>query len=406
MTRKTYRIPTDFEMTDVTSKIGSGATPRGGEKVYKKEGTSLIRSQNVLDYEFSPSGLAHIDEQQAAQLNGVEVKSEDILLNITGDSIARCCIVPDSILPARVNQHVSIIRANGIDNMYLLYYLQFLKPYLLSICKIGGTRNALTKETIEKLPVLRKDNESKIATVLYTFDRLIEFNKNTMSELEKMARTIFDYWFLQYDFPNEKGKPYKSSGGKMEWDEKLHRYIPKGWNHTTIGEITNCLDARRIPLSDKEREKIKGEYPYYGATGIVDYVNDYIFDGDYVLVAEDGSVMDDKGNPILQRVTGKTWINNHAHVLEPKKGYGCKLLMMLLKDVSVMKVKTGSIQLKVNQDNMNNIVIPDIPSKLIEKMNEKLDSIDKEIINLEQQNEELSKCRDFLLPQLMIGKLK
>src|SRR5690554_4251111 len=115
---------------DITSKIGSGATPRGGSNVYLKEGISLIRSQNVLDYRLTKDGLVYIDEKSARKLNNVTLEQNDVLINITGDSIARTCIVPNEVLPARVNQHVSIVRCkNGYDPSYIQYYLINLKPY-------------------------------------------------------------------------------------------------------------------------------------------------------------------------------------------------------------------------------------------------------------------------------------
>ena len=114
------------KLGDICDKIGSGATPRGGKDAYCSEGISLIRSQNVLDYAFSDDGLAYINDEQARKLNNVEVKSGDVLLNITGDSVARVCIVEDSYLPARVNQHVAIVRGNAekVIGSYLLYFLQ------------------------------------------------------------------------------------------------------------------------------------------------------------------------------------------------------------------------------------------------------------------------------------------
>ena len=191
----------------------------------------------------------------------------------------------------------------------------------------------------------------------------------------------------------------------MVWNEELKREIPEGWNSTTIGNIMNCYDSSRIPLSNADREKKKGNVPYYGATGVMDYVDEAIFDGDYVLMAEDGSVMDEKGNPILQRLTGKAWVNNHAHVLKPSKAHGCKLSMMLLKDVSVMKIKTESIQMKINQENMNKIAIPEIPEELIYRINLILDDIDSQILHREKENQELTSLRDFLLPLLMNGQV-
>ncbi|MBE3797143.1 hypothetical protein HJ183_15940 [Vibrio parahaemolyticus] len=98
-------------LSAVTSKIGSGSTPRGGDSVYITEGTALIRSQNVYNNEFTSDGLVYIDEKTADKMKGVTVEANDVLVNITGDSVARCCIVNENALPARVNQHVAILRA-------------------------------------------------------------------------------------------------------------------------------------------------------------------------------------------------------------------------------------------------------------------------------------------------------
>ena len=113
----------EVRLGDVCTKIGSGATPSGGKEAYKGGDYHLIRSQNVLDFAFSKDGLASINDEQANKLKNVEIIQGDVLLNITGDSVARCCIVPSEILPARVNQHVAIIRPRKeeLDNNYLLY---------------------------------------------------------------------------------------------------------------------------------------------------------------------------------------------------------------------------------------------------------------------------------------------
>ena len=120
---------------DICTKIGSGATPRGGKEAYCEDGISLIRSQNVLDFTFSAGGLVYINELQAEKLKNVIVEEDDVLLNITGDSVARACIVDKIYLPARVNQHVCIIRADSskVIPSYLLYYLQLNKEYLLQL---------------------------------------------------------------------------------------------------------------------------------------------------------------------------------------------------------------------------------------------------------------------------------
>ena len=191
----------ECRLGDVASKIGSGATPRGGSNVYKDFGVSLIRSQNVLDFEFSRYGLVFIDDSQANELKNVEIQENDVLLNITGDSVARCCIVPNNILPARVNQHVSIIRLNPelADYKLVFYSLQYLKDELLMQAEIGATRKALTKGMVENLEIfLPSLSEQKaIASVLSSLDDKIDLLHRQNKTLEAMAETLFRQWFVE-----------------------------------------------------------------------------------------------------------------------------------------------------------------------------------------------------------------
>ena len=144
-------------LKEICSKIGSGSTPKGGKDSYQVSGTSLIRSTNVHDYYFTTEDLAHINEQQAEKLKNVIVESKDVLFNITGVSVARCSIVPDYILPARVNQHVMIIRPESSISYYLMLLLchHESKSKLLGISQSGSTREAITKTEIEyfQIPV-------------------------------------------------------------------------------------------------------------------------------------------------------------------------------------------------------------------------------------------------------------
>ena len=159
-------------------KIGSGATPRGGKDSYQGGDYALIRSQNVLDWEFTRNGLAYINDEQASRLDAVRIQSGDILLNITGDSVARACLVPTGIHKARVNQHVCIIRPDleRLDNVYLLMFLENKKSELLQIASSGATRNALTKGFIESLEIQVPpiDDQLKIATPIRNINLQID----------------------------------------------------------------------------------------------------------------------------------------------------------------------------------------------------------------------------------------
>lgn len=272
----------------------------------------------------------------------------------------------------------------------------------------GSTRGNMSEGDFADMPVFlpSRKQQDAIVNLFSPFDEKIDNNNAIAAELEGMAKDLYDYWFVQFDFPDESGKPYKSSGGKMVWNEELKREIPEGWEATNIGAITICHDSERIPVSGEKRKTMIGSIPYYGATEIMGHVNRAIFNGDYVLLAEDGSVMDDSGHPIIQRISGPSWVNNHAHVLEPEKTYSCRLLMMILKDIPVVQIKTGSIQWKINQENLNKYKIANIPSALRALAVSKLEPIDSMLLDLKKENEELTSLRDFLLPMLMNGQVK
>jgi type I restriction enzyme S subunit len=167
---------------------------------------ALIRSQNVYNDGFHHDGLAYIGEQHAAELANVEVLSADVLLNITGDSVARACQVDSAVLPARVNQHVAIIRPDQdrLDPCFLRYFLVSpeMQTKLLSWAGSGGTRNALTKAMIESFDIVAPENiheQRAIAHILGSLDDKIELNRRMSATLEAMARALFKSLFVDFD---------------------------------------------------------------------------------------------------------------------------------------------------------------------------------------------------------------
>lgn len=191
---------------DYCIKIGSGATPKGGNSVYTDTGnTYFIRSQNVYNDGFNTNGLVFITDEAALKLKNVDVQESDILLNITGDSVARVCIAPRAFLPARVNQHVAIIRPknDAFDPRFLRYFLSSpqQQALLLTLASAGATRNALTKGMIEDLQVPKPHvrTQISIANVLEIFDKKIESNNKINQTLEQMSQTLFKSWFVDFD---------------------------------------------------------------------------------------------------------------------------------------------------------------------------------------------------------------
>ncbi|AJI74161.1 type I restriction modification DNA specificity domain protein [Francisella philomiragia subsp. philomiragia ATCC 25015] len=191
-------------LKDITIKIGSGATPKGGQKAYKQKGTSLIRSMNVHDMGFSKKGLAFIDDSQADKLKNVIVEKDDVLLNITGASVARCCVVCESALPARVNQHVSIIRLNdSFISKFLHYYLisPMKKTELLFSSSGGATREAITKSMIENLQVpdislpIQQQTVEYLDSIATKVDKIKQLNEQKLENLKALKASILDKAF-------------------------------------------------------------------------------------------------------------------------------------------------------------------------------------------------------------------
>jgi len=187
-------------LKEITTKIGSGSTPKGGNESYKKEGVSLVRSMNVHDFSFREKNLAFIDDQQAKELKNVTIEENDVLLNITGASVARCCVIPKKYLPARVNQHVSIIRPKKeiVDSIFLNLLLTS-KPYkdrLLFTGEQGATRQAITKAQIESfnisIPPLKTQQTivHKLDALRAETQRLEAIYQQKITHLEELKKSI------------------------------------------------------------------------------------------------------------------------------------------------------------------------------------------------------------------------
>jgi type I restriction enzyme S subunit len=181
--------------------------------------------------------------------------------------------------------------------------------------------------------------------------------------------------------------------------------MPADWHKGSVSEIIELHDSKRIPLSSRERAELAKIYPYYGATSVMDYVDRYLFDGIYLLLGEDGTVVDNKGFPILQYVEGKFWVNNHAHIITGKNGFSVELLYLLFSLTNVKSIVTGAVQPKISQANLNKVSVI-IPSKEeLRAFDSIIQPLFADIRNLNAENDRLAAIRDTLLPKLMSGEL-
>ncbi len=183
-------------------------------------------------------------------------------------------------------------------------------------------------------------------------------------------------------------------------DLAIKKYLSitdKSTEFVALNDVIELYDSKRIPLSSRERESRKGTYPYYGATGILDYVDNYIFSGEYILLAEDGTVIDANGYPIVQLVLGDFWVNNHAHILTAKNGYTNYSLCVALKRLSVSKAVTGAVQLKINQANLCALELPKIDEITLKEFNNFVEPIFKKILHIKTENLKLEQLKSLYL---------
>jgi len=256
-----------LRLGDHCLKIGSGATPRGGKEAYLAEGPySLIRSQNVLNERFSVGGLAFLSQEQADQLSNVEVQPGDVLLNITGDSLARVCQVDPTVLPARVNQHVAIIRPKPevVDPRFLRYFLVSpeMQAHMLGLAASGATRNALTKGMIEKfeVPAVPLPEQRAIAATLGALDDKIELNRKMNATLEAMARALFRDWFVDFGPTRAKMEGRAAYLSPDLWplfpDRLDAEGKPEGWEMRSLGSVVHRVTKGTTPNNQQVKSAL------------------------------------------------------------------------------------------------------------------------------------------------------
>lgn len=388
------------KFVEVCEKIGSGATPRGGKEAYSDEGISLVRSQNVLDFSFSSDGLVHINDEQAKKLKNVELHPDDVLLNITGDSVARACIMDSSFLPARVNQHVAIVRGKKelVLNSYILYYLQWKKDYLLQLASAGATRNALTKGMIEQLDINLPSltEQKRIVAVLDSIQQKISVNKKINDNLQQQAAAIFRSWFVDC-------APF---GGKA----------PDEWENVTLEDITALVSRGITPKYADDTDQIVINQKCIrnhtidlslARTHTPKIINEkWLRFGDMLI--------NSTGDGTLGRAA-QVWfqpknltVDSHVTIARPAKENLIFYIGLwgILHEKEIESLHTGSTgQTELPRDRVKamELLLPD--NETLDRFNGLITPMAAAIVANQEENNRLAALRDAILPKLMSGEI-
>lgn len=274
-----------------------------------------------------------------------------------------------------------------VNPKYVKYYCRS-KQYndWVQSFNTGSTRGNINAQIFGnmEIPLPERKQQDYLVSILEPIDEKIRNNKQVNDNLLAQAQTLYKQFF-----------PYG-----------VQDDLPDGWRIGTVGEIIEIHDSKRIPLSGADRSKMEKKiYPYYGAASLMDLVDNYIFDGKYLLLGEDGTVVDDAGYPILQYVWGQFWVNNHAHILTGRLGYDVESLYMLFKQTPVKSIVTGAVQPKISQANLRSVQVVIPPEHNLREYNDLVEPLFSLFRANEEECKTFTALRDTLLPKLMSGEI-
>ena len=385
----------EVTLGEISSKIGDGlhGTPKYDDEgpYYFINGNNLNCGKIIIKDDTKRVGKDEFVKNQK------ELNEQTILVSINGTigNVAKynneLCILGKSAC------YINVIKE--VDKEFIYYVLTSANFKRNITNEATGTtiKNVSLKQMREykfNIPCNISD-QRRIASILSSLDRKIELNNKINADLEEMAQAIFKNWFVDFELFKD-GKFVDSELGM----------IPEGWKVGGLFDIAEIFDKKRKPLSGNVREKMDKIYPYYGATSCMDYVDDYIFDGIYTLIGEDGSVVKENGLPYMQYVWGKMWVNNHAHILQGKNGYSTEMIHALLSITNIKFLVTGAVQAKLSQGNMQKILVAIPPKNVLDEIRPVIDNLYSKIRINTDENSRLSLLRDTLLPRLMSGEIE
>ena len=367
-------------------KIITGKTPKTSISDNYGGRIPFLTPSDNMSVKYVGKTSKTLTEKGLLEVKNAFLPENSVCVSCIGSDLGKAVI---TTCPTVTNQQINsiIVDEKSFDVSFVYYAMQILGKKMNFISKTSTAVPIVNKSSFSSYEIKcpPREDQKRIAAVLSALDTKIECNKKINDNLLWQAQALYKDRFIDL-------KPFN---GKM----------PPDWQLGTVSEIIELHDSKRIPLSSRERANLTKIYPYYGATSVMDYVDRYLFDGIYLLLGEDGTVVDDKGFPILQYVEGKFWVNNHAHIITGKNGFTVETLYLLFSLTNVRSIVTGAVQPKISQANLNNVSVV-IPSKVeLSTFNSIVQPIFSQIRNLRAESDRLTSTRDILLPRLMSGEI-
>jgi type I restriction enzyme S subunit len=334
------------------------------KKVYANESSvKLCNYMDVYTNGYITSEIQFMDASASAtEIDRFGLKYGDVIItkdSETPDDIGKPAVILEHIPNLVCGYHLALIRPNTdqVDPIYLAKQLSTSRvARYFAVQASGSTRYGLPISAIEatEIPIPAKPEQTKIAEILSTVDRAIEQTEALIAKQQRIKAGLM-HDLLTRGIDDQGNIRSKET---HEFKESSLGRIPIEWEVKRLEECVEFWDGKRVPLKQEDRDSMKGEYPYYGASGIIDYINRFLFDDDLILLGEDGENVVSRNLPLAFQVSGKIWVNNHAHVLKPLEGQNIDFLVERLEYYDYSLLVSGSAQPKLNQRNLRQVVFP------------------------------------------------
>jgi type I restriction enzyme S subunit len=389
-------------------KIGSGVTPSGGSASYLDVGVPLLRSQNVHFDGLRLDDVAYIADETHDEMSGSKLRARDVLLNITGASIGRCAFVPDNFGEGNVNQHVCIIRPMArLDHKFLTYCLSapWGQDQVFSSFT-GASRQGLGQRDLGaiQMPLPSLPEQQRITAYLdascAAIDAAVAAKRRQLETLDALRKSTIKRAVMMGLNPS-----VQTQRTDVEWIPEM----PQHWRLMRVKDVMEFFNTVRVPLSAADRGVMTEKtYDYYGASGVIDKVEAYHFDGTYILIAEDGANLLTRSKPLAFLATGKFWVNNHAHILKPRWGGDDTFFVTLLESQDFSLFVTGAAQPKLTMENLGRfkLAVPRVAEQkeIAAFIREKDAEFRPLFVQIERQIETLVAYRKSLIHECVTGQ--
>jgi type I restriction enzyme S subunit len=404
---------TQVRLQDITSIVGDGLH---GTPEYDANGEYFfINGNNLGDGKITLTAATKRVSLEQFQKHKKNLNDRTILVSINGTLGNVALYRGEKVILGKSACYFNVL--DSVDRQFVRYVIadQSFQNHINNFATGSTIKNVslrLMRDFKFLLPPLGLQRE--ISRILEMLDNRIALLRETNVTLESIALALFKSWFVDFDpvRANQEGRVPEGMDEATaalfpdQFEKSESGMLPKGWRITSLRESLNIFDSKRVPLSGQERSARKGAFPYYGAAALMDYVDDFLFDGIYLLVGEDGSVADTAGFPITQYVWGKIWVNNHAHVLQGANGVSTEHLMLALKRTKIEPYITGAVQAKLSQGNMWRIPFLMPTREIAELFGETIAPLFAHYRHNAERVQTLTALRDTLLPRLISGQLQ